>query len=144
MIRWVTPFIWSALLASTNVATHQDEVRCAYRRRSVCDASGCRGKPSDGSYILVPGVATLARLGAGAERGTTEMRLCDHDGCTPVEMHVELSGAFLLLTQANGGTQYMKIQALDMQPLSGAAKGDARGRRRWGRRYAGRAGRRAE
>jgi hypothetical protein len=124
MMRGFGAGVCAAWLLSASVAAGQEEVRCDYRHRFFCDAKGCKAAPLEGSYVLVPSVAVLNRQ-AASQRQRTEMRLCDRDGCTPVSMRVELSGAFLVLTQANGGTQYMKIYAMDTpEPLSGSVKGD--------------------
>lgn len=124
MIRGLGTLVCAVWLALADVAAAQDEVRCDYRHRSVCDTNGCKPAELEGSFILVPSVASLMRQSA-TERRSIEMRLCDRAGCTLVPMRVELSGAFLVLTQANGGTQYMKIYAMDTpEPLSGSAKGD--------------------
>jgi len=102
-----------------------DEVRCDYQNRQACFKEGCKTVNVPGSYLLVPSLPVLtsaARLPAG---GQVEIRLCDSEGCTPVAMHVEFGGAFLYLTQANGGTQYMKLYVLPQQePLHGYTRGD--------------------
>jgi hypothetical protein len=75
---------------------------------------------------MVPSLRALAQ--AGEQEGDVEIRLCDNQGCTPIVMHASSAGAFVDLTQANRGTQYMKIFTASVNtPAIGQMPGHSQG-----------------
>jgi hypothetical protein len=86
-----------------------EDYRCNYQARYSCTKSGCTPvlRELAAQYLLVPPLRVLEQ--AGSREHNVEIRLCDEKGCSPVAMHASSAGAFLDLTQANRGTQYMKI-----------------------------------
>jgi hypothetical protein len=107
-----------------------EEYRCNYEARYACTKSGCKpiqtAKEVASAYLLVPSLLALEQ--AARRAANVEIRLCDNEGCTPVEMHASSDGAFLDLTQANRGTQYMKIFTSSAKmPNIGQMPGHSRG-----------------
>lgn len=107
-----------------------EEYRCSYEARYSCAKSGCKSiigaRELASPYILVPSLQTLEQ--AGNREGHVEIRLCDDQGCTPIAMHASSAGAFVDLTQANRGTQYMKIFTASVgTPTIGQMTGHSRG-----------------
>lgn len=120
----------SVLVSATVLAQGpDDEVRCNYQSRDVCTKDRCIPAPNSetvsGNYILVPSLSKLTSAAQLPGGGEVEIRLCDPHGCTPVAMHVAGFGAFMHLTQANGGAQFMKLYVWSQpEPLYGERQGD--------------------
>lgn len=114
----------ASLLFSASVLAQgtDNEVRCDYQRREFCSKDGCKPFKGAKSYLVIP---SLSKLKAAAHGGEVELRLCDPKSCEVDTMRVASSGAFLNLTQANGGTDYMSLWAMsEPNLLSGEVLGD--------------------
>ena len=102
----------------------EDEIRCAYSRRSVCSPDGCRTIPIDTEYLLVPRLGDLQM--AMAPRLSNEpvvtVRRCDAKGCTPIDVVSASSGVFLNVWKPDGG--YMLKFVAHEVPLMDARRGD--------------------
>jgi hypothetical protein len=126
-----------SFLFSANVLAQgtNEEVRCTYQSRQVCSKKGCTPTPKSefvsGSYVLVPSLLKLASIAQLPSGGVVEIRLCDAQGCLPVLMHVsgftsgDGTSAFLALTQANRGPNFMKLYVSSQpDPVFGLHQGD--------------------
>lgn len=91
------------LLASGTLGFAQsiaDEVRCSYTLRLVCSTEGCQQSDVGSSHLIVPPLQTL-RV-AVSTAAPIEIKRCDAQGCSPVEITQAAGGGFLTLSGQNG------------------------------------------
>jgi hypothetical protein len=104
MVRYATLL---GLLTLTGSAARpaQDQHRCTYDRRAVCDERGCRPIPVGQSYLLIPDRLDLELATAPRLEGDSivSVRRCDEKGCTSVPVLTAPSGAFLNAWADGGG-----------------------------------------
>ena len=110
------------IVASVAPASAAD-LRCDYRSKVECTASGCAAAPVAGAYLLLPDAATLI---AATQRASDAARLpaiqvCDGKGCTPIAVRAVSSGAFVNIAQ-DGGAHFVKVAMRDIPP--GIRRGD--------------------
>jgi hypothetical protein len=80
--------------------------RCEYVRRESCGPGGpCSKIEVRGSYLLIPPLLVLERAFSSAALASRPavVQRCDDNGCSPVEVWAEHSGAFLNVWATNGG-----------------------------------------
>ncbi len=112
--------ISAAILASDDTkvsrgSADQDEVRCPYARKSVCDqAAGCNASPIGAAYLIVP---RLAQLELRAQQTwSVTVRRCDEQGCSPIDV-----------VASNVGLGYLSLSAADRGYLIKMARTDLDG-----------------
>ncbi len=94
-----TPF---RLLCAQGAA---EEHRCNYTTRHYCDENGCTSVSPEGAYLLIPDSRTLRLAGIrnSDDEPPVQVRRCDGNGCTPVDVTSSLSGAFRNVWGLDGG-----------------------------------------
>jgi hypothetical protein len=100
----------ASLLFSASVLAQStdNEMRCDYQRRELCTGKdGCKPQKLAGEYLIVPSRSRL--MAVANTKADVEVRLCNAHGCEPAPMRAAVNGAYLELTQAHGGTDYMMI-----------------------------------
>jgi hypothetical protein len=125
MPRLATIAATAALLGLNTMGPLDDDVRCNYTRRTVCEGTNCKAIPFGSSYLLSPPLTALedADLPAEGQAPELEIRRCDSDGCTPVSVVVRWDGAFLDISGPSNG--YMaKIYHYRPNELSSYRTGD--------------------
>jgi hypothetical protein len=94
------------------------DIRCDYKRKFECSASGCEETTVGGLYLLLPRLEAL-RLSTIRARGGSDLpvvRRCDAKGCNAVTVRVELSGAFTNISSESGG-YFLKFASADLGNL---------------------------
>jgi hypothetical protein len=111
------PFLASAASASAA------DLRCDYRSKIECTASGCAASPVAGAYLLLPDAATLiaATQGASDAASLPAIQVCDATTCSPIRVRAARSGAFANISQ-EGGAHFVKVAMTDVGP--GIRRGD--------------------
>jgi hypothetical protein len=113
----------SLLIGAGATAAHAADIRCDYRTKIECTASGCTAASIEGAHLRLPNAATLL---AATQRATDAaslpaIQLCDAQTCSPIRVRAARSGAFANIAQ-DGGTHFVKVALIDVAP--GIHKGD--------------------
>jgi hypothetical protein len=111
------------LIVASVAPAHTADLRCEYRGKLECTASGCAASAIAGAYLLLPDAATLiaATQRASDPASLPTIQVCDATACSPIRVRAARSGAFANIAQ-DGGAHFVKVAMTDAGP--GIHKGD--------------------
>lgn len=103
--RVVLALVMALTLTATPLAAQNTEYRCEYTHREICDSQGCRERPIDGSYLLLPSQKELASKSLRVMLGELPavIRQCDNDGCRRVVVETYAGPRYQDAWQLDGG-----------------------------------------
>lgn len=92
-------------LIATPLAAQSTEYRCEYTHREICDSQGCRERPIDGSYLLLPSQKELASKSLRSVLGELPavIRRCDDEGCRRVVVETYSGPSYQDVWRLDGG-----------------------------------------
>jgi hypothetical protein len=125
-------------LAIPLCSSAQEEVRCDYAQRTICDRSGCKDAPVElkGNYLLVPTLDSMVKattkvevreafnhvLGDdNANEKLPTIRKCGSAGCSADVVRAHLGGAFVDVKPATEGAYILRFAHSE---LGGIQPGD--------------------
>jgi hypothetical protein len=113
----------AALIAGATAHGQGRAIRCDYRQRIECTASGCAPAPIAGGHLILADTATLVAATARARDGASlpTIQVCDATACTPIAVRAVAGGAFVNIAQ-DGGAHFVKVA---VQDIRGAGRGSA-------------------
>jgi hypothetical protein len=105
------------LIVASVAPAHAADLRCDYRSKIECTASGCAVSPVAGAYLLLPDAATLiaATQRASDPASLPTIQVCDASTCSPLRVRAARSGAFANIAQ-EGGAHFVKVAMTDAGP----------------------------
>jgi hypothetical protein len=94
------------------------DLRCDYKRKIECSASGCEETSIGSQYLLLARLESLrsSTLRSGGVVRLPTIRRCDAKGCSPVVVRATLSGAFTNIS-SDGGGYFLKFASVDLGDL---------------------------
>lgn len=118
----------AALIAGTAAHGQGRQIRCDYRQRIECTASGCASAPIAGGHLILADAATLVAATARARDAASlpTIQVCDARTCTPIAVRAVPGGAFVNIAQ-DGGAHFVKVAVQDIRGGGGASAPIAKG-----------------